>query len=305
MGKSVKIKISAILVCLVLVLITGCGGRGVSEESAEAKRAVPIVTYPVIPMKGEMIKNADDKATDDTADAEDEESDTDREAAGATEVSEEADEETGAEAVKAESADNEAAGADTGYADGSETSGAGEGYADGQDNSAASEPSESVSDMGDSEYTDDSYEQYGDTEYSEDTDGGYINEDEEYIEPLPKPSVPEPEAEETGEADASGDGEVLGESLTYLNTWTISFYCPCVACTNSGNGITASGTYAQPWHTAATDGLEFGTTLYVDGLGYFVVEDRGTSYGWLDVFVADHNEALNLGLQSREVYLVN
>lgn len=290
MGKSVKIKISAIVACLVLVLITGCGGRGVSEESAEAKRAVPIVTYPVIPMKGEMIKNADDKATDDTADAEDEESDTDREAAGATEVSEEADEETGAEAVKAESADNEAAGADTGYADGSETSGAGEGYADGQDNSAVSEPSESVSYVGDSEYTDNTDEWY---------------EDEGYIKPMPEPAVSEPEAAETGEADASGDGEVLGESLTYLNTWTISFYCPCVACTNSGNGITASGTYAQPWHTAATDGLELGTTLYVDGLGYFVVEDRGTSYGWLDVFVADHNEALNLGLQSREVYLVN
>ena len=124
-----------------------------------------------------------------------------------------------------------------------------------------------------SESYDDSNEQHGDSEYSEDTSNGW------------------------------SDGAT--DNLTYLDIWTVSFYCPCVACTNSGNGITASGTYAQPWHTAATDGLEFGATLYVEGLGYFVVEDRGTSYGWLDIFVSDHNEALALGLQSRAVYLVN
>lgn len=116
--------------------------------------------------------------------------------------------------------------------------------------------------------------------------------------------------EEAGSVDDGGDdgagySEESGANLIYLDTWTISFYCPCVACTNSGNGITASGTYAQPWHTAATSGLDFGTVLYVDGLGYFVVEDRGTEYGWLDVFVSDHSEALALGLQYRDVYLVN
>ena len=94
--------------------------------------------------------------------------------------------------------------------------------------------------------------------------------------------------------------------LTCLGDWTISFYCPCeICCGQWATGCTASGVLATPWHTVATDGLEFGTVLYVDGLGYFTVEDRGTEYGWLDIYVGDHAAALDLGLQTRSVYIVS
>ena len=93
--------------------------------------------------------------------------------------------------------------------------------------------------------------------------------------------------------------------LTYCGDWTISFYCPCESCCGVwATGCTASGVTATPWHTVATDMFDFGTTLYVDGLGYFTVEDRGVSGEWLDVFVSDHSEALALGLQYRSVYIV-
>lgn len=105
--------------------------------------------------------------------------------------------------------------------------------------------------------------------------------------------------------DAVVDEGINSEVLTYLGNWTISFYCPCeICCGQWATGCTASGTLADPWHTCATDGLEFGTILYVDGLGYFEVLDRGTEYGWLDIYVGDHQEALNLGLQYRDVYIV-
>lgn len=93
--------------------------------------------------------------------------------------------------------------------------------------------------------------------------------------------------------------------LTYVGNWTISFYCPCSLCCGEwATGCTASGVAATEWHTVATDMFPFGTQLYVDGLGYFVVEDLGVSGEWLDVFVTDHQEALNLGLQYRDVYIV-
>ena len=112
--------------------------------------------------------------------------------------------------------------------------------------------------------------------------------------------------------DASWDGggtagsEADDGNLSYLGEWTISFYCPCAECCGEwATGCTASGVAAEAWHTCATDGLEFGTMLYVDGLGYFEVQDRGTEYGWLDVYVGDHQAAMDLGLQSRTVYTIN
>ena len=103
---------------------------------------------------------------------------------------------------------------------------------------------------------------------------------------------PEPETEESG-------------SMEYLGEWTISFYCNCEACCGQwSGGATASGTMPEAWWTAATSDLPFGTTLYVDGLGTFEVQDRGTEYGWLDVFVSSHDEALANGLQSHSVYIV-
>ena len=128
---------------------------------------------------------------------------------------------------------------------------------------------------------------------------------------------PDP-VEDSGSAGEDGGGAYCGElveppvedpaeepSMEYLGEWTISFYCNCPACCGQwSGGATASGVMPSAWWTAATGDLPFGTILYVDGLGTFEVQDRGTGYGWLDVFVGDHGEALANGLQSRSVYVV-
>lgn len=112
---------------------------------------------------------------------------------------------------------------------------------------------------------------------------------EEPVEEIPAPE-PEPVAE---------------PSMEYLGDWTISFYCPCSECCGVwSGGPTASGAMPSPWYTVATGDLPFGTMLYIDGLGTFEVQDRGTGYGWADVFVSDHGEALENGLQTRAVYIV-
>jgi len=89
-----------------------------------------------------------------------------------------------------------------------------------------------------------------------------------------------------------------------LGTWRITFYCNCVECCGVwAGGATASGADPAPWWTAATE-LPFGTVVYVEGLGEFIVQDRGVEYGELDIYVGSHEEALACGEQWREVYIV-
>lgn len=126
---------------------------------------------------------------------------------------------------------------------------------------------------------------------------------------------PEPEGYSEDAAADSGEAEVVPEpapepvveepQMEYLGDWTISFYCNCEICTGQwAGGPTASGAMPTPWYTVATGDLPFGTILYIDGLGTFEVQDRGTGYGWLDVFVGSHDVALANGLQTRSVYIV-
>jgi len=121
----------------------------------------------------------------------------------------------------------------------------------------------------------------------------------EGVEIMPELVEPEP-----NESSAGGTEDSV---LTPLGVFTITFYCPNSCCCGEyANGYTASGTLATEGRTIATgERFPFGTQLYIDGLGYFTVEDRGVDDNTIDVFVNDHDEALNYGLQYMDVYLVN
>ena len=54
-------------------------------------------------------------------------------------------------------------------------------------------------------------------------------------------------------------------------------------------------------HTVAMAGVAFGTELIINGQVY-TVEDRGTPYGHVDIFIDDHQEALEFGVQYADVY---
>lgn len=99
-------------------------------------------------------------------------------------------------------------------------------------------------------------------------------------------------------------------------TVTATTYCPCEKCCgvwaeNRPNGIvyTASGAIAQEGVTIAADWDVYppGTVLQVEGLGEYIVQDRGGAIKGLkiDVYFEDHDDALQFGRQKVRFYIVN
>lgn len=85
--------------------------------------------------------------------------------------------------------------------------------------------------------------------------------------------------------------------LRYQGEYKITGYDICVSCCGNTNGVTASGTQATVGRTcAAGRDLPFGTVLYIDGIGYRTVEDRGggVNGGHIDVLCNDHPECYSI-----------
>lgn len=105
---------------------------------------------------------------------------------------------------------------------------------------------------------------------------------------------PKEEAKEEKETNSSG---------TYLGRFKLTAYCACAKCCGKTDGITASGTKATQGRTVAMGGVPLGTKIRINGKTY-VVEDRGTVYGHVDVFFNSHSAALQFGKKYADVYLV-
>lgn len=89
------------------------------------------------------------------------------------------------------------------------------------------------------------------------------------------------------------------EGMTYIGTWDISAY----EWTEPQNPC-ANGNMPTPWYTCALNGYPFGTTVYIDGLGYFVNEDICGTPGRLDIFLGDVEACKQFGVQAHDVYIV-
>ena len=98
-------------------------------------------------------------------------------------------------------------------------------------------------------------------------------------------------------------GNVSAEGKQYLGHFKLTAYCACSRCCGRWGTTTASGTYPTPGRTVAMAGVPFGTKLLINGIVY-TVEDRGTAYGHVDIFMNDHGTALRFGLRYADVYLV-
>ena len=90
----------------------------------------------------------------------------------------------------------------------------------------------------------------------------------------------------------------------YLGSLWITGYDACVKCCGNTSGITASGVKATTDHTVAMcRDYPFGTKIYIEGLGYYTVEDRGVGQGCVDVFCNNHDECARV-TGYRKVWLV-
>lgn len=86
----------------------------------------------------------------------------------------------------------------------------------------------------------------------------------------------------------------------YVGKFAISHYCSCPICTGTAKGSkTATGHIPREGRTIAVDKniIPLHSIIYVEGLGTFVAEDvgGGVKGNHLDIYIDDHQRALNLG----------
>ena len=106
-------------------------------------------------------------------------------------------------------------------------------------------------------------------------------------------------------------------STAYADVWRITAYDACEKCcgkkeNHPAYGITASGKKAIVGYVAC-NWLPFGTKVEIEGMGVYLVQDRGAKslFGsktnrikHLDVYFETHKEARKFGNQYREVTII-
>ena len=106
-------------------------------------------------------------------------------------------------------------------------------------------------------------------------------------------------------------------TLTSIGEFTITAYCACEKCcgkdpSHPAYGITASGTEATQGRTIATDPsvIPTGSVVYFDGIdgltGGYIAEDAGAAIkgNKIDLFFDSHQDALEWGVQTKEVFVI-
>lgn len=87
--------------------------------------------------------------------------------------------------------------------------------------------------------------------------------------------------------------------LVYIGTYEVTAY-------EYTGSTCANGNYPTPYYTVACNSLPFGTELYLDGVGWVVVEDRGAEWhgdNWLDLYLGDVDACYEWGVRYLDVYV--
>lgn len=101
--------------------------------------------------------------------------------------------------------------------------------------------------------------------------------------------------------------EIDYSNLTYVGKFPVTGYDPyCSHCCGKADGITASGEQITEFYkTVACNALPFGTKVYVEGYGYFTVNDTGGSKVGIDIACESHDACATMSKAGVEVYIVN
>lgn len=90
------------------------------------------------------------------------------------------------------------------------------------------------------------------------------------------------------------------DGMTAMGSWLTTAYTHTGMCC-------ADGSYPQAGYSVATNSLPLGTKLFIQGVGFRTVTDRGPSSmpgSWLDIFMDGYGECVAWGEQYREVWVV-
>ena len=95
-------------------------------------------------------------------------------------------------------------------------------------------------------------------------------------------------------------------NMTPIGTYRVTGYDPhCAHCCGKTNGITASGNPAEFGVSVGCNDLPLGTIIYVEGYGYFRVDDRGgMGGGTVDIACPSHDVCYQMTNNSVNVYIV-
>ena len=116
-----------------------------------------------------------------------------------------------------------------------------------------------------------------------------------------KSSVTE-NVQKTDAGNSIAYGQLESTLGKYLGNFKLTAYCNCaVCCGRWAGGPTASGKMPEQGRTIATGVLPFGTKLNIGGKIY-TVEDRGTPYGHIDIYMKNHADAQAFGVRYADVY---
>lgn len=100
--------------------------------------------------------------------------------------------------------------------------------------------------------------------------------------------------------------DVDTSNMTYYGNIHITGYDPlCDHCCGKSNGITASGNPATYYKTVACNSLPFGTEIYIEGYGFFTVEDRGGKNLGIDIACENHKICATMTNPGANIYIVN
>jgi len=105
---------------------------------------------------------------------------------------------------------------------------------------------------------------------------------------------------EAEEAVVEEETVIQEPEMEYLGTFEMTAY------EWTGNPC-ANGNYPEVGYTVACNSLPLGTVVYIEGVGYRVVEDRGADWhasNWMDLYLGDVSACYEWGIRSVEVYIV-
>lgn len=102
-------------------------------------------------------------------------------------------------------------------------------------------------------------------------------------------------------------GYVNTDKYLYLGEYRITGYTPgCSHCCGASHGITTSGNKAQIGYTVAAErNIPLGVTLYIEGYGFYVVQDRGNlKENTIDIASPTHESCYDITKSGVNVYVV-
>ena len=118
-------------------------------------------------------------------------------------------------------------------------------------------------------------------------------------------AVLQAEADKRARAEQAAAYEAVG-AYRYVGECTVTYYCPCEECCGKwADGLTATGLPAGAGIVAVDKSvIPLGSTVVIDGQRYLAA-DTGVTGKHVDVCLAEHEDTVEAGVRTAEVWVIS